>query len=66
MTMLDVLSEEFARIGYSLQATVLDAADCGVPQKRKRAIIVAVPKGQAFDFPLVSQRQPTTVGESIR
>lgn len=65
MTMLDVMSEEFASIGYDLQATVLDAADCGVPQKRKRAIIVAVPKGQAFDFPLVSQRQPTTVGAAI-
>ena len=65
MTMLDVLSDEFAHIGYDLQATVLDAADCGVPQKRKRAIIVAVPKGQAFEFPLVGQRQPTTVGEAI-
>ena len=65
MTMLDVLSEEFAHIGYDLQATVLDAADCGVPQKRKRAMIVAVPEGQAFDFPMVGQQQPTTVGEAI-
>ena len=44
---------------------VLDAADCGVPQKRKRAIIVALPRGQAFDFHLVGQRQPPTVGEAI-
>ena len=66
MTMLDVLSEEFAGVGYDLQATVLDAADCGVPQKRKRAIIVAVPKGQDFQFPLVGQRQPATVGEAIK
>ena len=65
MTMLDVLSQEFSRIGYDLRATVLDAADHGVPQKRKRAIIVAVPKGQAFEFPLVGGGQPTTVGEAI-
>ena len=65
MTMLNVLSEEFCRIGYGLQATVMDAADYGVPQKRKRAIIVAVPKGQDFVFPLVGSCHPTTVGEAI-
>ena len=65
MTMLDVLGEEFSQIGYGLQATVLDAADYGVPQKRKRAIIVAVPHGQDFVFPLVGARQPITVGEAI-
>ena len=65
MTMLDVLCEEFCRIGYDLQATVMDAADYGVAQRRKRAIIVAVPKGQDFVFPLVGACQPTTVGEAI-
>ena len=65
MTMADVLAEEFSRIGYGLRATVLDAADCGVPQKRRRALIVAVPSGQAFEFPLVGSRQPTTVGVAI-
>ena len=65
MRMLDVLGEEFSHIGYDLIATVLDAADCGVPQKRKRAILVAVPRGQGFEFPLVGGRQPTTVGEAI-
>ena len=65
MTVLDVFSEEFSRIGYGLQATVMDAADYGVPQKRKRAIIVAVPTGQDFVFPLVGAGQPPTVGEAI-
>ncbi len=66
MTMLDVLGEEFSRIGYLLQATVMDAADYGVPQKRRRAIIVAVPLGQEFVFPLVGECQPATVGQAIR
>ena len=65
MTMIDVLSEEFSRIGYDLRATVLDAADYGVPQRRKRAIIVALIKGQSFEFPLVGGHRPTTVGEAI-
>jgi len=65
MTMLDVLTEEFWRIGYRLQATVMDAADYGVPQKRKRAIMVAVPEGQDFEFPLVGGCRPSTVGEAI-
>lgn len=65
MTVLDVLTEEFWRIGYRLRATVMDATDYGVPQKRKRAIIVAVAEGQEFEFPLVGERRPSTVGEAI-
>lgn len=65
MTVLDVLSEEFRPAGYCVRATVLDAADYGVPQRRKRAIIVAVPEGQAYEFPLVGGRRPMTVGEAI-
>ncbi len=65
MTVLDVLTEEFWRIGYRLRATVMDAADYGVPQRRKRAIIVAVAQGQEFEFPLVGERRPSTVGAAI-
>ena len=65
MTVLDALTEAFHAIGYTLRTTVLDAADYGVPQRRKRAFIVAVPEGQAFDFPLVGGRRPMTVGEAI-
>ena len=65
MTMLDVFREEFLRIGYGLRAEILDASDYGVPQKRKRAIIVAVAAGQAFEFPSARRQQPGTVGEAI-
>ncbi len=65
MTMLDVLREEFSTIGYDVRATLMDAADYGVPQRRKRAIIVAVCKGQAFEFPLVGGGRAVTVGDAI-
>ena len=65
MTMVDALSEELARIGYAVRANLLHAGDYGVAQKRKRAIIVAVPEGQAFDFPLVRAQRPPTVGDAI-
>lgn len=65
MTVLDVLSEEFWRIGYKVRATVMDASYYGVPQKRKRAIIVAAAKGQDFEFPLVGAGRPSTVGQAI-
>lgn len=65
MAMLDTLREDFWRIGYDMHAAVMDAADYGVPQRRKRAIIVAVSKGQRFEFPLIGGHRSVTVGEAI-
>ena len=62
----NVLAEEFLAIGYDLYATVLDASDYGVPQRRRRAIVVCVPCGQAYEFPFkLLLSQPTRVGEVI-
>jgi DNA (cytosine-5)-methyltransferase 1 len=38
------LERELARLGYAVNAAVLDAADYGVPQRRKRLIALAAPK----------------------
>jgi DNA (cytosine-5)-methyltransferase 1 len=40
-----------ASTSYSLDARELDAADYGVPQRRKRAILVALRSGQQFIWP---------------
>lgn len=48
------LHEELAGLGYSVTAKVLNAADYGVPQKRRRLIVVGVREGSSFSFP-----QPT-------
>ncbi len=54
MTVLDVIREAFWRIGYEAHTSILNALDFDVPQRRKRAVIAAVPKGQSFSFPLPS------------
>jgi len=36
---LDLLSEEFEKLGYSIQIFILNSADYGVPQLRKRVFI---------------------------
>jgi DNA (cytosine-5)-methyltransferase 1 len=51
---LDLLKQAFEKIGYTISAEVLNAADYGVPQKRKRVIIVGLKNKKSFIFP-----QPT-------
>ena len=41
----------FSKLGYQLEATVIDAADYGVPQHRERLIMVGF-RGGKFAFPL--------------
>lgn len=64
-TMTDLLRERFGEIGYEMQAATLDAAAYGVPQRRKRAIIVAVQPGTRFAYPLQMNRSAATVDEAI-
>lgn len=65
MTMVDALREEFFKIGYELHAEIANAAEFGVPQVRKRAILVALQRGQSFRFPDSKTRQCKTVGKAI-
>ena len=43
--------ERLQSLGYSVDATPLDAAMYGVPQRRERVFLVGVPKGKRFRFP---------------
>lgn len=63
--MEDILRERFDEIGYAMETSVLDAASYNVPQRRKRAIVVCVPKGQRYRFPMPSLQAFRTVGEAI-
>ncbi len=49
----DKLLHEFERIGYKVKYELLDTKHYGVPQERKRVIIVGYAKeiGKRFDFP---------------
>lgn len=48
---IDVLQQAFRDIGYTIETQVMNAADYGVPQKRKRLIIVGLRGSKNFIFP---------------
>lgn len=48
---LDLLKTAFQNVGYSLKTKIVNAADYGVPQKRRRVIIVGMKGGNNFEFP---------------
>jgi len=52
----DAVFERFERLGYNADAKVLNAAEFGVPQRRRRAIFLAGRDGQRVPFP-----EPTTL-----
>lgn len=44
--------EERARVlGYDVYATILNASEHGVPQRRRRAFLIGVPSGAKFEWP---------------
>lgn len=51
-------------LGYRVEGRVLDAADFGTPQRRRRATIVGTTAGVCFDWPLPSHRGPNTGGRT--
>ena len=64
-SMRDVLAERFEAIGYDTYTTVLDAVHFGVPQRRRQAFVVCVPRGQPYDFPVPGLVSTATVGDAI-
>ncbi|WAC70206.1 DNA cytosine methyltransferase [Microbacterium sp. SL75] len=66
------LEEEFSRInseegtGYRLHVEVLNAADYGVPQNRRRAIVVALRDGSSFAWPTATHGEsPRTAWDAL-
>jgi len=49
---VEQLKQAFRDIGYSVEAEVMNAADYGVPQRRKRVIIVGLLGEHKFHFPM--------------
>lgn len=58
------IEELFNKIGYSLEHGVLNAADYGVPQNRKRAVIIGKLRGGAPKLPPPTKRK-ITIWEAI-
>jgi DNA (cytosine-5)-methyltransferase 1 len=53
---LDIILNEFRRIGYQCHHMLLNAADFGVPQSRERLFIVGSRDGEAFEWPAPTHR----------
>lgn len=51
MPYLEARIEELRSLGYDVHWQVLNAADYGVPQNRRRLFVVGVPQGVVFSFP---------------
>lgn len=58
------LTNLFNNIGYSVNAQIVNASDYGVPQNRKRAIIIGKLKSVAPELPNPSDKK-TTIWEAI-
>lgn len=59
---IDLLAEAFRQEGYCISAQVMNAADYGVPQRRKRVILVGLRSGVKFRFPLKTHNASGTDG----
>lgn len=61
-SILEKLLKTFKEIGYQSSWQLVNAADYGVPQMRKRVIIVGMKKGK-FDFPETTHNEKGTNGK---
>lgn len=63
---VELLRTEFKRLGYDMHCDIVDASQHGVPQLRKRAMVVCVPAGHAFSFPFFLNPRTVTVGAAFK
>lgn len=52
---LDMMLEEFAQVGYRTSYKILNADEYGVPQKRRRIILIGKKDAEDFHFPKIQK-----------
>lgn len=68
---LNKIFSVFEKIGYQVDARVLSSEEYGVPEKRRRTIIIGTQKGYAPVFPEIThglrgEKQLKTVGDALK
>lgn len=63
---LDIILEEFKKNGYTCSYDVLNAADFGVPQHRKRMFIVGSRSGLKIELDSPTKQERVTVQEAFQ
>lgn len=53
----ELLKKTFIEIGYNIESKVVNAVDYGIPQKRKRVIIVGLKGNVQFEFPQATHNE---------
>ena len=62
----NLILSEFKKIGYKVDYKVLNAADFGVPQARKRVVFIAAKEYKiSFPKPKLSKKDYVTVGDAL-
>jgi DNA (cytosine-5)-methyltransferase 1 len=59
----ETLINELENIGYKVFSNIMNAADYGLPQFRKRTIIVGVAKNYSFEFPKIIKSKSNNLFE---
>ena len=64
---LPMLKKAFQNIGYSINTEIVNAANYGVPQKRKRVIIVGLKGEDVFSFPepILTEKEFISVSDAL-
>lgn len=64
-TAIDIIKNDFAKLGYNVNHKLLLAADYGVPQMRERVIIIGTRKGTLPRFEDSDYPKPTHKGKHV-
>lgn len=60
-----ILTKSFQNLGYTIKAEVLDASSYGIPQRRKRVIIVGCKSKTPFIFPKPTHGDLSDKGQKV-
>lgn len=55
--LIELIKDEFRKLGYSVKSKLLNAVDYGVPQYRERVILVGMLDQNTFEYPLPTHGQ---------